>query len=290
MTVQGEIRKHLGVCYKWGEDEQGKYVMTSMNQFALSIIKDYETFIQNKVKLSEVPASPGKYLLKNKGQIYQLEEYRSLIGKILYYTNKISPECANAVRELSKHMSTPSLDHWLALEKLIGYMKQKPYHQLIYREIDDFRSISYVDSKYATNTDHRRSVTGMVNTIGGMITNWMSKTQQSVTLSSTEAEYVALTTCDQETVFQNGLLSELNLCVKTGVIFEYNTGAIYWVKNKQVNSKTKHIIIRQHKIRELQEDGEIDVRFIRGEDNLIDIMTKNIPVKMFKNLCGYLHE
>ena len=87
-----------------------------------------------------------------------------------------------------------------------------------------------MDSNFATNPDTRKSVTGMLCTFGGMTTFWMSKGQNIVTLSSTEAEYVALATCAQETRFQQMLLDELTTHqVKPAIIFEDNTGAIYLV-------------------------------------------------------------
>ena len=107
-----------------------------------------------------------------------------------------------------------------------------------------------VDSYYASNLEDRFSLSGYVNTIGGMITNWMSKTQKVVTLSITEAEYVALTLCCQETMFQNNLLEELGVVKKPGWIYEDNTGAIFLVENSQVSIRTKHIDIRCHFIRQ----------------------------------------
>ena len=114
-----------------------------------------------------------------------------------------------------------------------------------------------------------------------MITNWGSKMQPTVTLSSTEAEYVALATCAQEMVFQNQLLEELGLCKKPGLIFEDNTGAIFLVTNKQVGARTKHIDVRHHFVREHVESGNVLVWFIKGEQNASDILTKNVSEALF---------
>ena len=71
------------------------------------------------------------------------------------------------------------------------------------------RVVGCVDSNYAANRDDRRSISGWITTLGGCITGWASKTQNVVTLSSTEAEYIALTTCAQEVVFLQSMLKEL---------------------------------------------------------------------------------
>ena len=79
-----------------------------------------------------------------------------------------------------------------------------------------------------------------------MIANWMSKSQATTTLSSTEAKYVSFAMCAQETLFQQMLLDEIATCNKPGIIFEDNTGAIYLVKNKQVGPRTNHVSARHH--------------------------------------------
>ena len=228
------------------------------------------------------PGYTGEFLVKNQGETIMLDQFRSIVGKLLYYTTNISPDCANAVRELSQHMANPNESHWRSLGRVVGYLKQKKNHTLVYREPNSYRSVSYVDSNYATNTDNRRSVSGFVNTIGGMITNWTSKTQSTVSLSSAEAEYIALGMCAQETVFQNGLLLELGDCEKPGLIKEDNTGAIFLVKNRQVSPRTKHIDVRHHFIRDLHDDNELLVEFERGYSNVSDVLTKNVDEATFK--------
>jgi hypothetical protein len=108
-----------------------------------------------------------------------------------------------------------------------------------------------------------------------MITNWTSKKQGTVSLSSTEAEYQALSDCTQEAMFTQSLLEELTGERKKAIIYEDNLGAIYLLKNQQISPRTKHIDIRHHYMRDLHQEGRIDVRFVRSEDNPADIETKN---------------
>ena len=145
----------------------------------------------------------------------------------------------------------------------------------------ELTSISYCDSNYAQDADDRKSISGRVNTIGGMITNYSSKKQATVTLSSTEAEYISLSDCCQETKFQWMLLRELTGSKEPGTIYEDNTGAIFLVKNQQVGPRMKHIDVRHHFIRGPIEENIVDVKFVRSEENVSDIMTKNLPEKSF---------
>jgi hypothetical protein len=139
------------------------------------------------------------------------------------------------------------------------------------------QSISDCDSDYAKDESDRKSISGQINTLGGMTTNWTSKKQNTVSLlSSSAAEYQALSECVQESVFTQNLIEELTGKRKPAIIYEDNLGTIFLVKNQQVSSRTKHIDIRHHHyMRDLQDNKALDVRFKRSENNSADIMTKN---------------
>jgi hypothetical protein len=149
------------------------------------------------------------------------------------------------------------------------------YTTLKYQTPRELRSISLCDSDYAKDENDRKSISGRLNTIGGTITNWTSKKQGTVALSSTEAEYNSLSECAQESIFTQNLIKELLNIFLTAIIYEDNLGAIYLAKNQQVSSRTKHIDIRHNFLRDLMQDKRIEVRFIRSENNSSDITTKN---------------
>jgi hypothetical protein len=138
----------------------------------------------------------------------------------------------------------PGPQQWEELGRFVGYIKviEKGIH-LIYEKPIELRALSYVlDSNYATDKEDRRSVSGGIRTMGGTIINWMSKTQASVALSSTEAEYMSLVSGAMQVKFVQQLLAEIAECTTPGgIILEDNTGAIFLVKNQQVGSCTKHI-------------------------------------------------
>jgi hypothetical protein len=138
------------------------------------------------------------------------------------------------------------------------------------------QSISDCDSDYAKDENDRTSISGRINTFfRGMTTNWTSKKQNTVSLSSSEAEYQALSECVQESVFTQKLGEELTGKRNPAIIYGDNLGTIFVVKNQQVSSKTKHIDIRHCYMRDLQDSKALDVRFKTSENNSADIMTKN---------------
>ena len=89
------------------------------------IVTKYEEATNSKVKDSLTPGAPGKSLKRNSDTKKILNEtsYRSIMGKVLYYVNKMDMTCANAARELSQHLSSPDQEHWKALGKIVGYLK-----------------------------------------------------------------------------------------------------------------------------------------------------------------------
>ena len=281
IELMGNLKKHLGITYNWLKLEGETVLETSMPKMEEEIIETYEKYAGETVKPQSTPGYPGKTLQKHDGEPVDVDQYRSLIGKLLYYMTKVAPEMSNACRELSTYMDSPGPDHWKSVKRAVGYIKGRIGKGLRFRPPKNLNLMSYCDSSYATNPDDRKSVTGTVNTLGGTLLNWSSKKQRIVTLSSTEAEYVALSECAQETKFEWMLLNELLGLTTPATINEDNTGAIFLAKNQQVGPRTKHIDVRHHHLRHQLQEETLTLHFVKSEDNVSDIMTKNCPEKTF---------
>ena len=179
-------------------------------------------------------------------------------------------------------MSNPSEEHWKAIGKLVGYLKHTREAELILKRPQSLTCYSYSDSDYASDPNDRKSISGRVNSLGGTIVSWQSRKQPLVTLSSTEAEYVSAVACCQEALFVQMLVHELTGQLHKATIYEDNVGAIYLFKNQQVGARTKHIDIRHHFIRNHLEDKRLEIVFVRSEKNHSDLLTKNLPEKLFQ--------
>ncbi len=286
ITELGVLKRHLGIWYDWKTDENGeRYVVATMPKLVKQIIEVTEKAIGREVKRSSVPALPGTCLVKNpEGEEAIMEkEYRSIVGKSLYLVTKLFVEGSNLVRELSKFFSNPGDEHWKAVEKFAGYLKDNEDEiKLTYRKPKELRMVSCVDSNYATDKEDRKSVSGGMHTMGGMITNWLCQGQPNVTLSVTEAEYVSMAKSLQEALFSQMLIREIGHCFLPAVILEDNTGAIYLVKNQQVGARTKHIDVRHHFIREHYDKKDFELKYVKSEENESDILTKNTTEKILK--------
>ena len=214
-----------------------------------------------------------------------------MVGKVMYLVNKSIPTCLSPIRELAKHCSHPTKLHWKGLTRLIGYIKANIGKGRFLMKPNELRIIAYTDSDYANN-DERKSITGGIVTLGGSPTYFMSKMQSIVSLSSTEAEYIALGTITQEVLFQRQILNELldDKDEKTSIIYEDNLGAIYLAKNQQISQRTKHIDVRHHFIRNLVEAKVIDVKYIKSEDNVADILTKSVKEEIFNKHANTINK
>jgi hypothetical protein len=113
------------------------------------INEKFEQARRKKAKEYATPGTPGKTLKKNKGNMVDIDAYRSIMGKIMYYATKIASEVCNTVRELAGHLSNPGEEHWKALERCVGYLPSEGTKPLCLRKPRVLQSISDCDLDYA---------------------------------------------------------------------------------------------------------------------------------------------
>ena len=156
----------------------------------------------------------------------------------MYLVNKSNPTCLNAVRELATYFNNPTKQNWKTLTQLIGCVKSNIGKGRVLRKPKELRLVAFTDSEYANNED-KKSITGGVVTVGGSPTYFKSKIQVTVSLSSTEVEYIALGTVTQEVLFQAQMLDELfeKEHKKPSIIYKDNLGAIHLTKNPRISQR-----------------------------------------------------
>jgi hypothetical protein len=145
---------------------------------------------------------------------------------------------------------------------------------------------AFSDSDFAGDTETRKSVSGFIIYLCGVAISWRSKGQKSVSLSSTEAEYMAISEVAMEILYIVGILKFLGVPLKYPIEVQVdNIGAVYLSKNATTGNRTKHIDTRYHFVREYIEDGIVKVIFVRSEENDADIFTKNLNTETFNKHC-----
>ena len=149
--------------------------------------------------------------------------------------------------------------------------------------------VGYCDSDYAGDLDKRRSTTGYVFTLAKAPVSWKSTLQSTVDLSTTEAEYMAITEAVKEAIWLQGLLDDLGVGQKQVTMFCDSQSAIHLAKNQVYHARTKHIDVRYHFVPEIIEEGGVLVQKIKTDDNLADMLTKVVTTIKFNHCLDLIN-
>ena len=253
------------------------------------IEKKFGIFVKN-IQMYKTPGTPGLNILRSPGAKIDAEKqsmYRTGVGMLLYLVKHTRPDIANPVRELSKCLDGTSPAAYKEMLRVIKFvidtkhlalkLKPTPLDENVKWEL-----IAYSDSDFAGDKETRISIAGFVLYLMGVPVSWRSKGMKSVTLSSTEAEYVALSEAAKEVKYVYQLLMSMGVEVKLPIVVRVdNIGAIFMSNNVAVSQRTKHVDIRYHFVREFVLDGFLKVVFVKTEDNDADIFTKNLNGELY---------
>jgi len=207
--------------------------------------------------------------------------YHSAVGAIMYAMLGTRPDIAFAVTTLSQFSSNPGYPHWSALKRVLRYLRGTIDYKLVYGGVDIAKSaltlLGYCDADWAGCIDDRRSITGYVFMLGGSVISWQTKKQPTVALSSVEAEYMASTQASKEAIWYRSFFDQLGITRITSsptTIYSDSQGSIALVKNPEYHSRTKHIDIRHHFVRDHVFSGETIFKFVGTENMIADVLTK----------------
>jgi hypothetical protein len=278
----GNLKCYLGIQVE--RDENGIFSLTQ----ELYINKVLQMFGLEEAKPSKIPLDPGymKQVTKSP-QLSNNVSYQKAIGSLLYISNNTRPDIAASVSILSRKNSCPTQADWVEVKRVLRYLKGTQFYKLQLGNPKENNSlIGYADADWAGDVVDRKSNTGYVFKYKGSVINWVSRKQQCVTLSSTEAEYVAVANACQEAIWLQNLLTDF--CepqIKPIVINEDNQSCIKLVNNEKLNSRTKHIDVKVHFVKELANKGEIMIQYCPSECMLADILTKPLQAVKIREFC-----
>ncbi|KAK0603791.1 hypothetical protein LWI29_008696 [Acer saccharum] len=215
--------------------------------------------------------------------------YSSAVGSVMYSMISTRPDLAQAISVFSRYMAKPGKGHWYAMKWLLRYISSTTSVGLIYDcSNSELELIGYVDSDYAGDRDKRRSTSSYFFIIAGCCVSWKSQLQSVVALSTTEAEYIAVTEAVKEAIWLQGLLNEINVFKEKSIIYTDSQSALHLCKNPVFHERTKHIEVKYHFIRDQISDGVVEVDKISTEDNPADMGTKVVPYSKLKHCLNLL--
>jgi hypothetical protein len=280
----GDVSQILGL--QVNRDREKGILTLSQRPYVEALIKEYGL---EDAKPITTPISDRNALTKGRTDeiLADQNQYQRAIGSLMWISRGSRFDIQFVVGQLSQHCNSPTVRHWNAVIRVIRYLKGTIDYTTEYRKDEDSSLRGYCDADYAGDTDDRKSVSGHIFILGGGPVTWTSIKQRCVATSTTESEYIALSEACKQGQWIRGLLISLqrtgylrrNLAIP---INSDNQGCIALAKDPVSHSRTKHIDVRYHYIRELVSFDKTVVGYVPTEDNIADVLTKPLPLSTFQ--------
>lgn len=278
MSDLGRMRFFLGV--EVVQDEGGIFI--NQQKYAMEILKRFGMESCNSVRN---PIIPGHKLSKEgTGEEVNPTTFKQLVGSLRYLT-VTRPDIIFSVNLVSRFMEKPKEQHMLAAKRILRYIQGKTEFGIQYVRGGEEKLVGYADSDFAGDMDDRKSTSGFVFMLSGGAVSWASKKQPIVTLSTTEAEFVAAAYGACQAIWLKNILEEIGVDQEEGItLYCDNSSTIKLSKNLVLHGRSKHIHVRYHFLRDLVNDGIIQLSYCSTVEQASDIMTKAVKLETFEKL------
>ncbi|GJT27109.1 hypothetical protein Tco_0907384 [Tanacetum coccineum] len=270
-------RIHL-LPYAIKQSERG--ISINQEKYVKDTLKKYD-INGSSVKTPMVP--PNNLGPDLSGKAVNETRYRGMIGSLMYLTAS-RPDIQFLTYLCARYQANPKESHLIVVKRIFRYLKGTLSLGLWYPKCSRFDLKGYSDSDYARCNTEKKSTSCACQLLGGKLVCWSAKKQQSVAMSSAEAECVADVGCCANILWIKSQLTDYDIIYEKVPIFYDNTSAIAISNNLVLHSRTKHIDIRYHFIRDHVLKGDIELHFIPTQYQLADIFTNPLDEPTFKRL------
>lgn len=288
LTCLGEVRHFLGVEVQRND---------SVFKLRLPIYIDQliAKFGMDQAKTANSPMDPGFVKTVDISEdLADATKYRSLVGGILYLAVTVRPDLAVSASILGRKFAKPNERDWSAAKRVLRYLKATRDYYLYLNGGEDSVLSGYTDSDWADDVETRRSTSGFVFMFGDGAISWASRRQSCVTLSSMEAEYVALSEACQEALWLRQLLRDFDEEQQhPTVLKEDNQGCISFVTTERTSRRSKHIDTKERFVEELCINKQVVLEYCPTEWMAADVLTKPLgPLKLkrFREMLGVMEQ
>lgn len=284
----GNITYYLGIRV---EQQDGSCTLTQ----DAYIDKLLATFKMELANEADTPGVPGQILSKQdcpetpeaKAEM-EGKPYRQLVGSLMYGYCCTRPDIGSVLAKVASFCNNPGIPHWVSAKRILRYLKGTKSDSIQYTgrlaKGDKLQITAHCDSDWAQCPDDRKSTTGYVVQLAGGPIAWQCKKQPTHALSSTEAEFVAMTEAAKDVLWLQNFLTELGLPVETPTIFTDSQSAMEWARNAKHHQRNKHVALKYFFIRDLVNDRAVRMRFVSTDKNIADILTKPTTKSVFSKL------
>lgn len=262
-------------------DRTAKTITLAQQRLTRDLLEKYKMTNANSVN---TPLSLATKLTKEGTALdTAIYPYSQLIGSLMYLSVCTRPDISQAVGALARYMAQPTETHWQAAKHVLRYLAGTAKYGITFGAGSPGLD-AYCDADYAGDRDTRRSTTGYVFILNGGAFSWSSRLQQTVAVSTTEAEYMAAAAAIKEALWVKRLLVELSMDIGTITIKADNQSAIKLLKNPVISMRSKHIDVIYHFARERVNRKDVAFEYISTSKMVADMLTKPMPaVKL--NFC-----
>ncbi|OWZ05093.1 polyprotein [Phytophthora megakarya] len=275
------------------------------NRFKIKVLGDIHYILKTEVRRNREQELITKYKLVNSAPVMtsqvpgltlepgtkvsaeqiaaQPYDYRGNVGSPQYLVRGTRLNIANAVREFSKFLSCYNRTHWDAARRALKYLKgTSTYGLFLDGKTSDVTYEVYTDASFSCQPKERKSITGYAIQMDGTSVSWCSSKQGGVSLSTAEAELIALSVGAKESEWLWHLLGEMGFSQKVPVQVWCDSNAAFCiVKNPGNHKANKHIEIRNLFTRDLVELGRLKIAYCATTEMAADILSKALPIKQF---------
>ena len=233
----------------------------------------------------KTPISPNvKLTIDLLGKNVDPSLYRIMIGSLLYLTAS-RLDISYSVGVCARYQANLKESHIIAVKRIIKYVKTTSNFRVWYDKDTNDVLARYSNADWAGNADDCKSTPDGYFYMGNNLVSWISKKQNSLSLSIAEAKYIVAGNCCTKLLWMQELLIDYGIYQKHLTIYCDNTSVINISKNLVQHSWTKHIEIQHHFIREFVEDGTLTFEFIHTDDQKAALVTKPLDARHFEFLC-----
>ncbi|XP_022023890.1 uncharacterized mitochondrial protein AtMg00810-like [Helianthus annuus] len=281
MSSLGEMTMFMGLQVRQNNQgiliHQSKYVTDVLAKFSMTDSKPSDSPIAERPLLTEDPeGSPVNQTL-----------YCSMISSLIYLTAS-RPDILYAVCQCARYQANPKLTHLTVVKRIFRYLKGAPKLGLWYPRDSNFDLFAFSDSNFGGIDRDRKSTSAGCQFFGDRLIFWQCKKQQTVSLSTAETEYAAASACCSQVLWMQHQLQDYGLTYLDTTIYCDNDAAIHITKTPVFHSKTKHIDIKIHFIRDCFDRGLIKLEQIHTDANTADLSTKPVSISRFNVLVDLL--
>ncbi|CAL9006280.1 unnamed protein product [Prunus brigantina] len=293
MTDLGLLHHFLGMRV----EQTDKHIFIHQKKYAMKIL---EKFGMRDCKSVAIPLVVNEKLCREDGsEAADESEFRHIVGSLLYLT-ATRPDVMFASSLLARFMHNPSKKHMGTAKRVLRYIQGTLDFGIEFAKGKTATLIGYCDSDWAGSEDDMRSTSGYAFTLGSGMFSWASIKQNTVALSTAEAEYVSATEATSQAKWLRFVLEDFGEEHVEGTqILCDNTSAIAMARNPVHHQKTRHTLLEKrvftadisrkfHFIREAIQAKEIELVYCKTEDQIADILTKALPKDRFVRLRSLL--